>query len=204
MDRIVAHFKRQNVAFMWVIHPSSPPGMEDRLKARGLQEAEVVPGMVIHLSQLPEPDPIPDGFEIREIITSEDVRQILEFITWRWNVPVDVKEHLQAVTQPFKVGHAGSRTRAWAAFKDGVIVSKVTTHYGDAGDVGLYGVATHEKFRGLGLARILIVEALKAIRENNYQISVLHSSPMAESLYRKIGFETVATFYVYTSTGAPL
>jgi len=204
IDRIVAHFNRQNVPFMWVIHPTSPPEMEDRLKARGLQEAEVVPGMVIHLSQLPEPDPPPDGFEIREIITSDDVKQVLEFITWRWNVPTDVKEHLQAVTQPFKVGHAGSKTRAWAAFKDGAIVSKVTTHYGDAGDVGLYGVATRQEFRGLGLARTLILEALKTIYEDNYQIGLLHSSPMAESLYQKIGFKTVATFFVYTSTGAPL
>jgi GNAT superfamily N-acetyltransferase len=51
--------------------------------------------------------------------------------------------------------------------------------------------------RGLGLARILTLQALHAARNAGYKLSVLHSTPMAVGLYEKVGFRAIAPFRVF-------
>ena len=66
-----------------------------------------------------------------------------------------------------------------------------------AGVAGIYGVATKPEARGLGLARILTLQALREARLGGYDRGVLHSTPMARSLYEKIGFRTYSRFRIF-------
>ena len=53
--------------------------------------------------------------------------------------------------------------------------------------------------RRLGLAGILTLIALKKARTLGKNLAVLHSTPMAENLYRSLGFETMAEFRLFAS-----
>ena len=64
----------------------------------------------------------------------------------------------------------------------------------DAEATGSYGVATVPEARGLGLARILTLQALHAARDAGSTLGVLHSAPMAISSHQKLGFRAVAPF----------
>ena len=90
--------------------------------------------------------------------------------------------------------------RCWLALIDGKPVSKALLNL-DAGSAGIHGVATKPEARGKGLARILTLNALHTARESGYRIAMLHSSPMARSLYEKIGFRQVSEVRVYASGG---
>jgi ribosomal protein S18 acetylase RimI-like enzyme len=68
-----------------------------------------------------------------------------------------------------------------------------------SGSAGIYAVVTRPEARRLGLARILMLVALEFARARGYKLAVLHSTPMAEGLYRSLGFETVAEFRVFAS-----
>ena len=69
-------------------------------------------------------------------------------------------------------------------------------HMGD--DVaGIYGVATTERGRGKGLASLLTNIALHATSDAGFGASVLHSTPMAHSMYQRWGYRDVATFELW-------
>ncbi|KKK48762.1 hypothetical protein LCGC14_3141850, partial [marine sediment metagenome] len=75
----------------------------------------------------------------------------------------------------------------WVAWRDGVPIAKVGSYYGD-GSVAIYGVVTKPEARGKGLASVLMVETMKAARQAGKKLVVLHSAPLAENLYKRLGF----------------
>ena len=54
-------------------------------------------------------------------------------------------------------------------------------------------VATTERGRGKGLASLLANVALHATADAGFRASVLHSTPMAHSMYQRLGYRDVAT-----------
>ncbi len=130
---------------------------------------------------------------------STDEETVLELVAWRWNAPPDAIPRLSEIFRSV-FGQPGSPTRGWLALMDGVPVAKAFTHVRD-GVVGLYGVATKPEVRGGGLGRCLCLTALHESAGPDTRLMVLHSTPMAVSLYRKMGFEEVAPFRVFVAGG---
>lgn len=197
VDALFEHYRRRSVPFLWIVHPSARPAhLAELLRRRGFEEAEVCPGMALDLDRLPEREPPPDGVEIAEAVAPRDVRDALDLIAWRWEVPSRLAPDLAATTRAFELGTPGSAVRAWLARRDGAPVAKVVLHLA-AGAAGIYGVVTRPEARGLGLARRMTIAALHAAREAGHRLAVLHSTPMARSLYERLGFREHATFRVF-------
>ncbi|GAG99826.1 unnamed protein product, partial [marine sediment metagenome] len=100
--------------------------------------------------------------------------------------------------ESFNIGKPSAKAHMWVAWRDGVPIAKVGSYYG-AGSVGIYGVATKPEIRGQGLASVLMVETMKAARQAGQKLVLLHSSPLAENLYKRLGFFTVTQFHLYAS-----
>ena len=204
IDSIVEHYRRRGVAFLWIIHPSSRPNdLGDRLRRRGLKEIEVCSGMAANLADLPELPSVSRGFEIRELDNETAANHLVDFAAWRWHVPEEAKSHLRVYIQVLRIGRPSPILRCWMAWCGELPVSKAALHCG-AGAAGIYAVATRPQARGQGLAGTLTVEALRAARRNGYQLAVLHSTPMAQGLYAKLGFRYVAPFKIFASEAVHL
>jgi ribosomal protein S18 acetylase RimI-like enzyme len=199
MDEIISHFIRRNFSFLWVVHPSSLPlDIQDRLQKRGLLHIEIIPCMVRKLLNLPKVPSLTDGVEVHEAIEESDVNKFQELTAWRWGVPSDYRQQLQLIFESFNIGKPSAKAHMWVARRDGVPISKVGSYYGD-GSVGIYGVVTKPEARGQGLASVLMVETMKAARQAGQKLAVLHSSPLAENLYKRLGFVTITQFHLYAS-----
>ena len=199
IDRLVNHYQKRRVAFLWVVHPtSSPIDLPDRLQRRGLRAVELMPGMVRSLAELPESTPLPKGIEVREIIGEEDFAEYSDFVSWRWGVPEEYMGQLRTSLAHFQIGKPGSKSHMWQAWRAGQPISKAGLYLA-AGSAGIYAVATRPEARRLGLAGILTLKALKKARKFGKDLAVLHSTPMAESLYQSLGFETIAEFRLFAS-----
>jgi ribosomal protein S18 acetylase RimI-like enzyme len=197
IDRIFERFRAREVPFIWVVHPSAQPlDLESRLRSRGFEEAEVVDGMWVDLSQLPAQAEGPGGIRIRQVMFPSDVDALLDLVTWRWNVPSDAQMSLRKISAAFEFGVPGSAVRSWVAWKGDAPVAKALLNVA-AGAAGLYAVATKPDARGLGLARELALRAFAAAREEGYQLGILHASSMARSLYTKLGFRSIAPFRIF-------
>jgi ribosomal protein S18 acetylase RimI-like enzyme len=196
LDDLFRHYRDRGVPFMWIIHPTAQPSdLPERLQYRGLEQAELCPGMALDLNTLAPPPEPPAGVEIREVVSS-DTEKVLEMVAWRWDVPSEVAAKLSDIVPAFELGVPGSEVRCWLAWKEGQPLSKVILNVA-AGAAGIYGVVTRPEARGLGLARILTLHALHAARAADSNLAVLHSSPMAVSLYERMGFRSVRPFLIF-------
>lgn len=199
IDKLVNHYQKRRVAFLWVVHPtSSPLDLSDRLQKRGLREVELMPGMVRSLADLPESPTLPESFEVRKVLGESDSSELFDFISWRWGVPEEYKGQLRSTIAYFRIGEPGSKMHMWQAWREGKPIAKAGMYLA-TGSAGIYAVATRPEARRLGLASILTLTALKTARTLGKNLAVLHSTPMAESLYRSLGFDTIAEFRLFAS-----
>jgi len=197
VDALFEHYRRRGVPFLWIVHPTArPSNLGELLRRRGFEEAEICPGMALDLDALAPREPAPEGIEIAEAVDPRDASDALDLIAWRWEVPSRLAPDLAAATRAFELATPGSAVRPWLARRDGVPVAKAVLHLA-AGVAGIYGVVTRPEARGLGLARQLTIAALHAARETGCRRAVLHSTPMARSLYERLGFRAHATFRVF-------
>jgi GNAT superfamily N-acetyltransferase len=201
VDAVLATYRARSVPVVWVVHPTARPAdLPHRLRAHGLEEAEVMPGMIARLESLPAPDPAPAGIEVAEVRPDEE-EPFIGLVAWRYGLPPDATGVLRSVFRRAGLGEPASPTRAWVARRDGEVVSKASLHVA-GGCAGVYGVATRDDARGLGLARLLTLVALAAARASGASLGVLQATPAAVGLYRALGFEAVADFRLYSPPGA--
>lgn len=199
IDTIVDQYHRRAAPFMWVIHPSSLPlDLPEQLTRHGLQDVEPIHGMAMDLATLPEIPPLPQDIEIRKVTDGRDVTAYHQFAAWRWNIPSEHQALYSSIVSSFGFGKPGSRVHMWQAWRDGQPISKAGSYFG-SGSVGIYAVATKPEARRLGLAYILTLTALYHARDSGSQLAVLHATPMAESLYKSLGFSTLAEFRLFAS-----
>ena len=199
IDHIVDLFHGRKVQFTWLLHPSSfPPDLPARLQKRTLKDVEPIHGMARTLAQLPDIPPPPEGFEIRKVADESDVTAFYHFAAWRWHIPEEYEELYRAIAAGFQLGKPGSRAHMWQAWCDGQPVAKAGLYLG-SGSAGIHGVVTKPEACRLGLARILTLTGLHEAHKSGYRLAVLHSTPMAQSLYQSLGFTTMAEFRLFAS-----
>ena len=199
LDRIFGQFRARSVPFLWLMHPSAGPAdLGARLRARGFEEIEPLTGMVADLAQLPAMPSFPAGVEVHEVTPGHDLAAFTEFVAARWHVPETARAHLMSIVEIARIGVRGSPNRAWVVVKDGAALAKAFTHEA-VGAVGLYGMATKPEARGMGLARLVCLKALHEARERGHDLAILHSTPMAVSLYQGVGFRPLAPFAIWAA-----
>jgi GNAT superfamily N-acetyltransferase len=203
IDEILSHYKSRAVPCAWIVHPSAAPlDLAERLKARGLEEVEICPGMTRELGpDLSAPAAPPPGYEIEEVGDAHERMEFLNLVAWRWHVPEAARENLRAIADSFHIGEPGSPIRAWLALKNGEPMAKLLINI-DKAVCGVYGVATKPEARGHGLAHILALTALHAARRAGAKRAILHSTPMAHQIYESIGFRDRLPFAIYAPPGA--
>jgi len=187
----LAHFANREVVFVWLLHPTAPPGLAAALQAHGLACAEPLYGMARGLSDLPQMPPVPDGVKIIEP-GLDDPSTWLHLVTWRYGLDL---EHSPYLTAAYRA-HLAAGSRLFIATIDGEPVSKVVMHPHE-GVAGIFGVATTEAGRGKGLASLLTLHALHQARSAGLATSVLHATPMAQPVYARLGYDDVATFELW-------
>lgn len=182
----------RGVAPVWLVHPTTAPGIRDTLTDLGLACAEEIFGMSADLADI-DPPTLRDDIEI--VPFDRDSEHLwLDLVSWRYGLSDDVSPYLRDV---YRVG-LDHGTGGLVALVDGEPVSKAVLHRAD--DVaGIYGVATTEEGRGRGLATHLCATALASARAAGAERTVLHSTPMARELYRRMGYRDVATFEMWAA-----
>ncbi len=198
-EEIINHFYERKVQFMWILHPSSEPhDLRERLLKHGMNEIELIPGMARTLEDLDEVPPLPDNIELRKVESERDTSAFFQFAAWRWNIPEQYQAQYESIAKSLRFGEPDANMHMWQAWCEGQPVSKAGMYLGTR-SVSIYAVVTRPEARRLGLATALTLIALHEARSRGYRVAVLHSSAMAESLYRSIGFDKIAEFRLFTS-----
>ena len=199
INRLIAAFDRRGVDHFWVVHPTSAPAdLDARLRAQGFAEVEICAGMVAAPRDLVRTAPPTDVSFLP--IGPEEEGPTVEFVAHRWGVPPQDRSLVERFFRENRIGTPTAPLRGWLALLDGQAVGKAFT-YRLGPVVGLYGVATREEARGRGVGRAICEHALRQSCVPGVELLVLHSTPMAVTLYETLGFHHVAPFRIFSKAG---
>ena len=160
----------------------------------GLKNVFEMPEMIREAEPL---EPItPDGVELRRVASPEDAARYWEIAISSYasiGFPPEIFAFYENNELLWSDGVA-----AFLAHVDGRpagISMTIVSH-----DVaGIYWVGAMEEARGKGLGRAVTAAATNAGLEMGATTASLQASPMGESLYRQMGFETIYDYRLYLS-----
>lgn len=161
-------------------------------EAGGLQRVYEMPEMV--LGTPVETPPLADGVALHRVASAADAEDY-----WRVAGESYVSLGFPPDTFEFYEDHQGLWAENVAAFliRDGgrplAIAMTIVSH----GIAGIYWVGTIAEARGKGLASAVTAAAVAAGFEMGATAASLQASPMGESVYRAMGFETIFDYRLY-------
>lgn len=204
--------ERRKLPGMWWIGPSTHPlDLGKRLASRGLFKTDTLSGMALDLrgpAQPPSVQPEPLELHISEARTADDLAAWARPFSEGFGIHKGTLDALAPLADA--VLHRSGRTdvlspetpaahlaRFFVGTIDDASVSSAMLFAG-AGVAGLYGVATLTAYRNHGSATALVQAAMNEARAAGFRTCILHASPMAASLYRRLGFVEYCRLRTYT------
>lgn len=191
IGRVAATFRQRDVPFMWVQRPSDRPrDLDRRVSMHGLDLVETASGMDLDLeSWQPEPNRS-DALLVQVDAPGADERGLQDYeelIRTYWSVPENERHMIESLNRHW-TGERSPGVRL-VAYLDGHAVGKCFANFEDLPSwVAIYGVAVRPEARGHGVATALMTETIQRGRVAGASRAVLHSSSMALSMYRRMGF----------------
>jgi GNAT superfamily N-acetyltransferase len=169
------------------------PDLERAAAELGMQIIVSRPGMAAPVSAIEEAR-TPDGVELIRVETASELEEYWEIQTAVFEMRPDVIRAyvgfgaLAAVDMELSLARADGVGVACAA---GITV-------GDT--VGIFGVATLREARGRGIGTAITAAAIDSARPNA-DLAWLQASEDGEPVYRRMGFQSVATWDVWIQPG---
>jgi len=184
----VRYFKSRRTPMMWWTGPvSSPDNLGRLLLANNFNHAGEQPGMAVDLQTINRNLPRPRGLSIVTVENEADLKTWLNIVKKGFELPTAAAE---ALFEHFlNMGFDNLDTqRNYVGRLNNEPVASATLFLG-AGVAGLYYVATLPQARQKGIAAAMTLAACLEARDMSYRVGVLQSSPMAVSIYRRLGFK---------------
>jgi predicted N-acetyltransferase YhbS len=199
---VVRRFRERNVDWYWAVHPlSTPADVAARLEAARLVRVETMTCMVLDLAQVRSRGPTV-GVEIAEAADARDLAAYTRLTLRYWEIGDDDAEQVAALHAAF-----GPRPQFGVRFLarlGGAVVGKafLCLEAGRPGLAAIFGMSVLPEARGRGIGGAITDTILARAHGLGYRRVVLHSSAMAERVYRRAGFEPLGPLQVYAT--APL
>ena len=199
LDETLARFKARSAPMIWWVGPSTrPEGLGARLEAHGLRYDGETPGMAVDIAALSQTGTTIPSLSIAPATSEDDLVEWARIMALGFGVP----EALIPTLAEMAMRHCMRADPQWAYYLarlDGRPVA-TTSMFPYAGVAGIYCVATLPEARGRGIGAEITRQALLRASEQGYRVGVLQSSDMGFSVYRRLGFQTILEFRLYSWT----
>jgi GNAT superfamily N-acetyltransferase len=194
IDKVVSHFQRQRMPFLWHIGASSfPASLGSLLEERGLIHHETEPEMMLDLSKFNENISIASGITIHPVNTETLLQQWLHI--WELGSLEEVI-HLWFTFYREAYLHRETPLRLYLGTLDDEPVATSGVFLGESvATIGPIGTLPHLRRQGIGATMTLA--ALREARAQGYRIATLNASPMGIEIYRRIGFRECGSSSLY-------
>lgn len=187
---VVERYVGRALPFLWWTTPStSSPALEEALAAAGMQR-EDVPGMHVDLGdpQRPVAPPAPAGVELVPVDLTTTPEPFVATMLEGFGMPAELTDSFHQALGELP----GERMVNVVAVVDGEPAATATGWFSGA-VVGIYNVATVERFRGRGVGAAVTAAVMDAGRERGAAEAVLHATEAGRPVYERLGFVEVCT-----------
>jgi ribosomal protein S18 acetylase RimI-like enzyme len=190
------YFKSRELPLTWWNGPSTQPvDLGQRLEAYRFTRRADMPGMAIDLATLVERPLSLSCLTIESVENTETLRRWAHTYAVTFGFPEPTISTLYDLFASMGLGQ-NLPLHHYVGWLNGDPIACSSVFLG-AGVAGIYNVGTLPDARGRGIGAALTLEPLYHARKIGYRIGVLHSSQMAFSMYRRIGFEEFCKIQTY-------
>jgi len=195
LEGIEAFFReRGNPYTIWI--PDNGNGHPPNLIELGLNHAMSLPAMVADLDDVIMDLRPPSGCSLRFVNHESDMDAFATAAFNGYELPEDTHQKFSDFMRNLDPSLQPNNLLVVALKGEEPIASGLM--FRGKHDVGLYWISVAPSHRKNGLGSWLAQELLRIGREEGYRQAVLQSSPVAASLYRRLGFRGVGNFQVYS------
>jgi Acetyltransferase (GNAT) domain len=196
LERARAFFGETDRGFSLWAREGTPEDRDliEAAEAASLEEVFSMPEMV--LRRRAEERPLPEGVELRRLGRPNEAEDY-----WRVATAAYASVGFPPEVFAFYEDHDGllaDNVAAFLAYMDGTPVSIAMTIVSH-GIAGVYWVGSLEQARGKGLGWAVTAAATNAGLDLGAEVASLQASPMGESLYAAMGYETICSYRLLMS-----
>jgi N-acetylglutamate synthase len=168
------------------------PLVGEAARALGLRSTERIPGMAATTEDIAEPS---SELEVIRVATADGFAQALAVAAEGFGVSEDFLAPLYMLEV--------TGLNGFEVYLGRIEGRDVTTaiSYAVDGDVGIFNVATPAEHRGRGYGAAITSHAVREGFAAGAEFAYLQSSPIGESVYRRVGFRQVVTHVLFTRAG---
>ncbi len=195
LEEIELFFReRGNPYTIWM--PENGNGPIPNLIELDLNHAMSLPAMVADLDSLLLDLRPPFGCSLRFVDQESDMDAFARAAFNGYELPEDIRQKFSDFIRNLSPSRHPRNELVVALKGEEPVASGLMFRGGD--DIGLYWISVVPSHRSYGLGSWLAQEILRTGRKEGYQHAVLQSSPVASSLYRRLGFRGVGNFRVFS------
>jgi ribosomal protein S18 acetylase RimI-like enzyme len=179
---------RRGADLFWLVAPSGAPGdLAARLAAAGVPEVEAVTGMYLDLDGWSPRGRDAADVRVDEVADEAGLAAYEDLMMRYWELPEDDREQIVRLSRHLTGERASGRR--WIGRIDGRPVAKgYLSLAGPPGVGAIYGMSVLPEARGRGIAGALTDILIGHAAALGCRRVVLHSSAMAQGVYRRAGF----------------
>jgi GNAT superfamily N-acetyltransferase len=183
-----AQARELGTPFIVMTRSGKTPAVEAAARELGLTREVRFPGMAVTPRELKVPD---TDLEVLRVETADGLAQALAVAATGFGVPADLVASVYSLEV---AGLEGLET--YLGRVDGRDVSTAVGFTID-GATGIFSVATPEEHRGRGYGAAITAQAVRDGFAAGSSLAGLQSSPLGESVYRRLGFRDVETYTLF-------
>ena len=197
VKQVISRIKELNISVLWFVTPMSrPKNLPNLLENHGFKYQKNWKAMAIDLKTVPESFNIPEGMEIKEVLSLEELKIWADVLVESFEFPkiaVSYKKYfINARTQNHNFHY-------YLGFLNGKPVICAALFKGE-GAAGLFYIGTIHEARRKGIALAMVYYLLSEAKNKGYDLSILNASELGHHLYKKIGFKEYFTTKIYNLT----
>lgn len=196
LESVLNHYRDKDFDFcIWVNAENLTNNLKEIFKALNVSRQNEEVGMVLNLNQY-EPIDSDRHNDILLVSNSKSLKDYANVIATNWSPPdVNVNAYYEKTSKQYLQNPDGVKL---FVYYDGTTpLATVEFFPSDNATIGIYGLATLEDTRGKGIGSALMTKCLNLAKESGYRRVVLQASEDGIGIYRKLGFESVTTYFEF-------
>ena len=196
IETAIARGRSRNVPIAWWIGPTtSPTDLGQHLASHGFARIGDMAGMAVDLRAVKPIPSSPPDVTITEVQDTESLKTWCHVSAVGFGMPDSANSVWLDTFTSIGLGPAVP-FRHYLGWWEGEPVAASSLLLG-AGVAGIYNVATLPSARRRGIGTAVTFAPLRKAQAMGYRVSVLQSSQMAYSVYRRLGFQEYCKIDLY-------
>jgi len=186
IESVLAPYRKASRPLQWWVRLDNEPiGLRQQLRQVGMQPWSELTGMALPLENWqPQQSHADNHIEIRPVANATEAESALQLICDVFLIPIAPMRYWGAENPNFTL---------FTASVEGIPVGALACQT-RGGVAGFFHVATHPDWRQRGIASSLMQQALLVMQQQGATTAALTASPMAESMYRHLGFQDACRY----------